>query len=106
MLVGPPVVAAIGSLVDLGLLLNGGTLVALSSATLSVLLQVVVQDLGVGLLMRSQDVHEGSWGVAGCGWRVDGSPTAQGRGQAEGRRRRASVETLLLKRLCLCVNGP
>ena len=34
MLVGSPVVAAIGSLVDLGLLLNGCVLAALSSATL------------------------------------------------------------------------
>ena len=66
---------------------------------LSILLQVVVQDLGVGLLVRSQDVHEGRGGVASPGGGVDGPPAAQGRGQAEGGGWRASVETLLLKRL-------
>ena len=63
------------------------------------LLQVVVQDLRVLLLVRRQDVHEGGLGVAGGGRRVDGAPTAQGRGQAEGGGGRAGVETLLVERL-------
>lgn len=44
---------------------------------LSVLLQVVVQDLRVGLLVRCQDVHEGGWGVGSSSRGVDGSPAAQ-----------------------------
>lgn len=102
-LVGSPVVAVVSSLIDLGLL-NSGILIPLSSSTLSVLLQVVVQDLGVGLLVWGQDVHEGGRGVARrCGG-VDGAPTAQCRGQAERSCWCASMETLLLKRLCFCVN--
>lgn len=50
---------------------------------LSVLLQVVVQNLRVGLLVWCQDMHEWSWSVAGSGRRVDGAPAAQRRGQAE-----------------------
>lgn len=60
---------------------------------------MVVQDLGVGLLVRRQDVHKGSGGVAGRSRRVDGSCAPQRRRQAEGSRRRAGVETLLVKRL-------
>lgn len=66
---------------------------------LAVLLQVVVQDLRVGLLVRRQDVHERSGGVAGRSRGVDGSRAPQGRRQAEGSRRRAGVKTLLVKRL-------
>ncbi len=66
---------------------------------LSVLLQVVVQNLRVGLLMRCQDVHEGGRGVASGSRGVDGSPAPQSRGQTERSCWRASVETLLLKRL-------
>lgn len=64
---------------------------------LSVLLQVVVQDLRVGLLMWRQDVHERGRGVASGGRGIDGSPAAQSRGQAERSCWRASMETLLLK---------
>lgn len=107
MLVCPPAVAVVCGLVDLSLLLNGGVLAALSSAALSVLLQVVVQNLRVGLLVRCQDVHEGGRGVASGGRGVDGSSAPQSRGQAERSCWRASVETLLLKRLLrLCVNRP
>lgn len=83
MLVCPPVVAVVCRLVDLRLLLNGGVLAALSGAALSVLLQVVVQNLRVGLLVRCQDVHEGGRGVASGSRGVDGSPAPQSRGQAE-----------------------
>lgn len=83
MLVCPPAVAVVRRLVDLRLLLDGGVLAALSSAALSVLLQVVVQNLRVGLLVWCQDMHEWSWSVAGSGRRVDGTPAAQRRGQAE-----------------------
>lgn len=106
MLVCPPVVAVVCRLVDLGLLLNGGVLAALSGAALSVLLQVVMQNLRVGLLVRCQDVHEGCRGVASGSRGVDGSSAPQSRGQAEGSCWRASMETLLLKRLRLCVNRP
>lgn len=97
MLVCPPVVAVVRRLVDLRLLLNGGVLAALSSAALSVLLQMVVQNLRVGLLVWCQDVHEGGRSVACSGRRIDGSPAAQRRGQAKRSGRCPSVETLLLK---------
>lgn len=76
MLVCPPVVAVISRFIDLGLLLDGGILAALSSATLSILLQVMVQNLRVGLLVWCQDVHEWGWGIASSSWGVDGSPTS------------------------------
>lgn len=60
---------------------------------------MVVQNLRMGLLMWSQDVHEGGRGIARRSWGVDGSAAAQGGGQAEGSCWRTSVETLLLKRL-------
>lgn len=60
---------------------------------------MVVQNLRMGLLMWSQDVHEGGGGVARRSRGVDGPSAAQGRGQAEGSCWRPSVETLLLKRL-------
>lgn len=82
-LVCPPVVAAICRLVDLRLLLNAGILAALPGATLSVLLQVVVQYLRMSLLVWCQDVHEGGRGVASSSRWVDWSPTPQGRGQAK-----------------------
>lgn len=66
---------------------------------LSILLQVVVQNLRMGLLMWSQDVHEGGRGVACSSWGVDGSSTAQRGGQAERSCWCASVKALLLKRL-------
>lgn len=44
-LIASPVVAVVSRFVDLGLLLNGGVLTALSRATLSVLLQMVVEHL-------------------------------------------------------------
>ena len=43
---------------------------------LAVLLQVVVEDLGVRLLMGGQNVHErGRWVGSSCGW-IDGPPTS------------------------------
>jgi hypothetical protein len=63
---------------------------------------MVVQDLREGLLVWCQDVHEGGWSVTSRGWGVDGTTTAQGRGQAEGSCRCGCMETLLLlKRLLL-----
>lgn len=106
MLVCPPVVAVVCRLVDLRLLLDGGVLTALASAALSVLLQVVVQNLRMGLLMRCQDVHEGRRSVSGCSRGVDGSSAPQSRGKAERGCWRAGVETLFVKRLRLCVNRP
>lgn len=44
---------------------------------LAILLQVVVQNLRVGLLVRGQDVHKGGWSVASCSWRVDRTSTPQ-----------------------------
>lgn len=66
---------------------------------LSILLQVVVQNLRMGLLVWSQDVHEGGRGIARSSWGVDGSSTAQSGGQAERSCWCTSVKTLLLKRL-------
>ena len=66
---------------------------------LSVLLQVVVQNLRVGLLVRGQDVHEGGRGVGSGSRGVDGTPAPQSWRQAERSCRRASVETLLIERL-------
>lgn len=106
MLVCSPVIAVVRRLVDLGLLLDRGVLAALSSTTLSVLLQVVVQDLGVGLLVWGEDVHEGGGGVASSSRGVDGTTTPQSRGQAEGGSWCASVETLLIKGLRLSINRP
>lgn len=68
-------------------------------AYLSVLLQVVVQNLRMGLLVWSQDVHEGSRGVARSSRGVDGPSAAQSGGQAERSCRGSGVKTLLLKRL-------
>lgn len=68
-------------------------------AYLPILLQVVMQNLGVRLLMGCQDVHEGGWGVRGGSGGVDGAAAAQGRRQVEGGRRGAGVESLLLKGL-------
>lgn len=66
---------------------------------LPVLLQVVVEDLGVGLLMRGEDVHEGGGGIRRRRGRVDGPPAAQRRRQVEGGRRGSSVKSLLLEGL-------
>lgn len=66
---------------------------------LSILLQVVVQNLRMGLLMWSQDVHKGGRGIACSGCGVDGSAAAQSGRQAERSGWCASVKSLLLKRL-------
>lgn len=71
----------------------------LGGAYLPVLLQVVVQDLRVGLLMRGQDVHEGGGGVGSRRGRVDGAAAAQCRRQVEGGRWGSSVKSLLLEGL-------
>lgn len=83
MLVCSPVVAVVCCLVDLRLLLDGGVLATLSSAALPILLQVVVQNLRMGLLVRGQDVHEGGWSIPCSSWGVNGPSTPQSRGQAE-----------------------
>lgn len=69
------------------------------SVYLAVLLQVVVQNLRVGLLVRCQDVHVGGWSVASGRRGVDGPAGPQRRGEAERSCWRPGVETLLLKRL-------
>lgn len=56
-----------------------------TSLYLSVLCEVMVQQLGVGLLVRWQDVQEGSRGVTRSSPRVQGPCTPQRWGQAEGR---------------------
>lgn len=54
--VGPVGGAAVAGLAALGFLLHAAGLTALTRATLSVLCEVMVQHLGVGLLVRWQDV--------------------------------------------------
>lgn len=54
--VGPVGGAAIAGLAALGLLLHAAGLTALTRTTLSVLCEVMVQQLGVGLLVWWQDV--------------------------------------------------
>lgn len=103
-LVPPPAVVVVCWLVYLRLLLNGGVLATLAAAALAILLQVVVQNLRVGLLVRGQDVHEGGWSVAGGSRGVDGPTGPQRRGEAERSSRRPGMETLLFERLRLCVN--
>lgn len=101
--VGPVGGAAVAGLVDLGLLLHAAGLAALTRTTLSVLGQVMVQQLGVGLLVR-HDVKEGGRGVASRGPAGIQRPRApQRRRQAEGRRS-PGVETLLVEGLALIVN--
>lgn len=74
--VGPPAVAVVGRLVGLGLLRDGAGLATLPAARLAILLQVMVKDLGMRLLMGSQDVHKGGrWVGSSCG-RIDGPPTS------------------------------
>lgn len=97
--VGAPVVAVVGRLVGLGFLGDGAALAALPGAALPVLLQVVVEDLRVGLLMRGQDVHERGGGVRCRRCRVDGAAAAQCRRQVEGGCRGSSVKSLLLEGL-------
>lgn len=75
--VGPVGGVSVAGLAALGLLLHAPGLIALSRTTLSVLCQVVVQQLGVGLLMRGQNVQERSWGVTRSSSRVQGSCPAQ-----------------------------
>lgn len=71
---------------------------AFYSIHLSVLSEVVVQQLGVGLLVWRQDVKEGSRSVTRGTAGVQGARPTQGRRQVE-RRRRPCVEALLVKRL-------
>lgn len=49
-----------------------------ASCYLAVLLQVMVQDLGVRLLVGGQDVHEGGGRVGSSCGRIDGPPASQG----------------------------
>lgn len=62
--VGPIGGAAVAGLAALGFLLHAAGLTTLSRSTLSLLCEVMVQQLGVGLLVRWQNVKEGSRGVA------------------------------------------
>lgn len=57
----------------------------ISSVYLSVRRQVMVQQLRVGLLVRWQDVQEGSRGISGSTTRVQGPSSPQRRRQVEGR---------------------
>lgn len=66
------------------------------SVHLSVLCEVMVQQLGVGLLMWWQDVQERSRGITRSTPRVQGPRSPQCRRQAE-RRRCPCVEALLVK---------
>lgn len=102
-LVAPVRGAAITGLVDLCLLLHAAGLAPLARTTLCVLAQVVVQELGVGLLMRGEDVQERGGGVARGPPRRERPCASQGRRQGE-RGRGTSMETLLIKRLGLIVN--
>lgn len=83
--------------------LQGAGLAALTRATRGVLREVVVQQLGVGLLVGRHDVQEGCRGVAGSCARGQGPSGAQGRGQAE-RWGCPRVESLLVKGLGLVVD--
>lgn len=69
-----------------------------TSAYLSVLSEVMVQQLGVRLLVRWQDVKEGSWGITWCTPGVQGSGPPQCWRQVEWRWC-PCVEALLVKRL-------
>jgi len=79
--------------------LGGSPAGAGGAAYLPVLLQVVVEDLRVGLLMRGQDVHERGRGVRRRRRGVDGTAAAQRRRQVEGGCRGSSVKSLLLEGL-------
>lgn len=74
--VRPPAVAVVGRFVGLGLLRDGAGLATLPAARLAVLLQVMVQDLGVRLLMGGQNVHKGGRRVGSSCGRIDGPPTS------------------------------
>lgn len=67
-------------------------------AHLPILLKVVMQHLGVRLLMRRQDMEKRGWSITWGSTRVQGPSRSKSRGQAE-RRRCASMESLLVKRL-------
>lgn len=69
--------AAVAGLAALGFLLHAAGLTALSGTTLSVLCEMMVQQLGVGLLVRRQDVQEGSRGIARCTPGVQGPCSPQ-----------------------------
>lgn len=101
-LVAPVRGAAITGLVHLALLLHATGLAALARTTLSVLGQVVVQQLGVCLLVR-QDVEEGGRCIATRDPSSVKPCASQSRRQAEGRWG-PCVERLLIKRLGLIVN--
>lgn len=66
------------------------------STYLSILCEMMVQQLGVGLLVWRQDVQEGCRGIARCTPRVHRSCPSQRWRQAEGRWR-PCVEALLVK---------
>lgn len=70
-LIASPAVAVVSGLIYLGLLLDGGSLTTLSRASLSILLQVVMEHLGVRLLMGGQDVHVRGRSITRRGWRID-----------------------------------
>lgn len=102
--VGPVGGVGVAGLAALSLLLQTARLTALSRTSLSVLSQVMVQQLRVRLLMRRENVQERSRGVTGGSSGIQGPGPAQRRGQTEGRRR-PSVEALLIEGLSLAVDG-
>lgn len=65
---------------------------------LPILLKMVMQHLGMRLLMCRQDVEKRGWSITRGSTRVQRPSRSESRGQAE-RRRCASVESLLVKRL-------
>lgn len=96
--------AAIVGLVDLGLLLHGAGLAPLAWPSLSVLGEVMVEQLRVGLLVSRQNVKEWSRSITWGSSRGQRSCATKSRREVE-RWRCASMETLLLERLCFIVNS-
>lgn len=78
-------------------------MVALARSTLPILLQVVMQHLGMRLLMSREDVEKWGWSITRGSTRVQGPSRSKSRRQTEGRRS-ASVESLLVKHLSLVID--
>lgn len=95
--------SAIGGFGSLRLLLHGAWLIALARSTLPILLKVVMQHLGMRLLMCRQDMQERGWSITWGSTRVQWPSGSKSRWQAE-RRRCASMESLLVKRLSLVID--
>lgn len=78
-------------------------MVALARSTLPILLEVVMQHLGMRLLMCREDMEKRGWSITRGSTRVQGPSRSKSRRQAEGRRS-ASMESLLVKRLSLVID--